>query len=76
MAFILTKLSNDKHTFPLIIQLGLWCITGFTIVLAIMNSIIFYQGKRWKHQKENQKKKAVKDFYRYYELQNPPEMNT
>ena len=76
MITILTKLDNHKHTFPIIIQLILWVIIGFTLSLTIINSILFYQGKRWKHQKNMEKTKTVKDFYRYYELQKPPEMNT
>ena len=75
-SIVLAKLSNEKHFFPLFFQLCLWCITGLALILCFVNCCVFYHNLKNQHQKKNEKQKAVKDFHKYYELLNPPELNT
>lgn len=74
--FILAKLENHKPIFPLFFQTILWCVTGLAVILTCTNCVLLYQGKKNQDQTVNNKKKAVHDFHRYFELQQPPEMNT
>ena len=74
--FILSKLSNHKYLPPLFLQLCLWCITGLALLLTFLNCCFYYQNKKQDYQKSIIKRKAVKDFHRYYKMLNPPDIDT
>jgi hypothetical protein len=75
-SFILAKVSNQKHLFPVFVQISLWCIASLAMILTFVNCCLLYSKLKQSHHHINQKKKAIKDYHCYHQLLNPPELNT